>query len=283
MRVCTFLILLISFVNATVNAQSQQSECDECDPFETKTCGLFGINYLSNNVYLGRKDTMTIPYLSPYLGIHFYSGFYCKALVSYTTAGTGGHIDLATIQAGVDHTFGEHFEFGADAEKYFYNKNSISVLANLLGGVTTNAMYLNNWLEPGLRLDLNINKKSSDIALGTSLDHEFSLDKDKICISPTFTVFSGTRNYLDEYYINRLTKKDKTLKLQHVISNSAKFQALSYEMSCKIICRANHWLFTIKPTYVLPLNPAIIELPKHTVTEKLTNTFFLEIDICYRS
>lgn len=252
------------------------------DPYESKTCGLFGINYVSDNVYLGRKDTITIPYFSPYLGFRHSSGWYAKAMVSYTTAGIGGHVDLTTLETGYDHTFGKNLVFGLNAERYFYNRNSVNIRANMKGSLEMDAQLSNHWLEPSVLCDLNFNKNSPDIATGFSLDHDVELDKGRLSIYPAIAAFSGTRNYYDEYLVNKLTKKDKSLKLSHAVANAARFNLLTYEFSCQTTFRANRWLFVCKPTYAAPLNAATIVLPKQTIHETTSNTFFVEIDICYR-
>ena len=253
------------------------------DPYDTKTCGLFGLNYLSDNVYLGRKDTITIPYYSPYIGYHHSSGIYAKGMASYTTAGSGGHIDVATLEAGYEHSFEKNIDLSLNADRYFYNKNSVSIRANMVASTSADIQFTNKILEPGLAAELNFNKNSKDIALGAYLDHEFDFADGTLYLYPTATVYGGTSNYYDEYFVNRLNKKDKTLKLKHVVSNASQFKMMEYEFSCRATLRAGHWLFLLKPTFAIPLNPATVVLPKRNVTETLTNTFFLELDICYRS
>ncbi len=254
------------------------------DPYETKDHLVAGLNYLSNNVYLGRKDTLVIPYYSPFLGYHFKSGFYVKGMMAYTTAGNlGGHIDLTTLEAGYDHSFGEHFNVGVNAEKFFYNKNSISVRANTTAGIGLDAQYSNDFVEPQAIFNVDFNKNSQDYVLGLAADHDFGLDDGKLHLIPTASANAGTQNYFDEYFVNRLTKKDKNNKVKHVVQNPSKINILDYEFNVKTTYRTGHWLFTFIPTYALPESPASILLPgKKLQSEHLSNGFYVELDICYR-
>jgi hypothetical protein len=121
-----------------------------------------------------------------------------------------------------------------------------------------------------------------DYVTGIGLDHNFSLLDNTLNITPTVVMNLGTQNYYDEYFNSKLGKADKTFKTRKVISDANKFKPLDYEFSVKVTYRVKKWLFTLTPTYALPVNPATVVLPKRTVQEKLTNSFYLELDICHR-
>ena len=283
-----FIFLLLAnmlILSLLITAQPLlQKDMEEDDPYQKKNYFLVGVNYLSNNVYLGRKDTMVIPYTSPYIGYHFKNGIYGKAMAAYTSAGSqGGHIDLATIEGGYDHDFGKNINAGINAERFFYNKNSISVKANTVACVGIDAQYTNEWIEPSMQFDMNFNKNTQDYVLGSSIDHNFSFDKSRLEVLPTLTLFAGTQNYYDEYFTNRINKKDKTVKVKHIVANATQFNALDYEISLKTSYRIDNWVFILRPVWAIPLNPSIITLPKNkSQTEKLSDSFFVEFDICFR-
>ena len=274
-----FFALLVCSSAAAQNFNSQNSYDD--DPFDSKSFFMSGFNYLSNNVYLGRKDTLVIPYYSPYVGYHFSSGFYAKGMVSYTSTG-GGHIDLTTIEAGYDHSFTDYLNGGINLDKFFYNKNSLSIRANTRGSGGIYAQFNNKILEPQVTFDIDINGQSKDYVARLVLDHDFKLADNSLHIIPTFGFSSGTQNYYDEYFVNRLNKKDKKNKIKSVITDPSKMVPLVYEFSIKGTYMVNKWLFSLIPTYSLPLSPATITINKKTSTEKLSNSFFIELDICHR-
>ncbi len=282
MRILLCMCLLLGFVQATTAqgiAGSKKSDDDD-DPYDTRTYFMYGLNYLSNNVYLGRKDTAVVPYVSPYIGYHLKSGLYAKAMASFTSAPVK-HIDLYTLEAGYDHSFGDHFNGGANLDKYYHSKNTVSIRASTNGSAGIYGQYSNDWLEPQINFNADFNKKT-DYVLGLDLDHNFKMISNTLNIIPTITMNSGTRYFLDEYFINRLKKKDAKLKLQKAIPGAGKFSILDYEFSTKVTYRTGKWLFTLTPTYAIPVSPAVITLPNKTVTEQLSNSFYVELDICHR-
>lgn len=251
----------------------------EDDPYDTKSYFMFGANYLSNNVYLGRKDTADIPYISPYIGYHHKTGIYAKVLAS--DAPSQKLVDLVTLEAGYDHTFGEHIDFGVSADKYFYNKNTSSIRGNTKWSTSIYGQYSNDWLEPQVCFSMDFNKKT-DYILQLQVDHDFKFADNTLHIIPAVSVFSGTQHYYDEYFVNKLTMKDKSLHLRQVLADAGKFKTLDYEISMKVTYRISKWLFTLIPTYAIPVNATTITFPKQTFTEQLSNTFYVELDVCHR-
>ena len=141
-----FSLVILAVAKATF-AQTLNHNDEDDDPYEKITYFMFGLNYLSNNVYLGRHDSTVIPYYSPYIGYHFKNGFYAKGMASFTPV-NGTHLDLATLEVGYDHSFGDHFNGGVNAERFYYNKNSTSVRANTKGDIGCYGQLTNVWLEP---------------------------------------------------------------------------------------------------------------------------------------
>jgi hypothetical protein len=280
MRNVSFCILVLLLACAQSFAQPVINE-DGDDPYDELSFFNFGLNYLSNNVYLGRKDTSVISYYSPYIGYHFKDGIYAKAMISLSPV-NATHLDLTILEAGYGRSFGDHFNGGLNLDRYIYNKNSVSIRANGVGAAGVNGQFSNDYIEPTAGFDLNFNKKSTDYVASLLLDHNFKLANKKMNIIPAVLVNIGTRHYLDEYYVARINKKQKT-KLTKVVANAKKFNALDYECSLKTTYMTPRWLFTFIPTYAIPVNPATITLPgNHVITEKLTNSFFAELDICRR-
>jgi len=275
---CTLALLLFS---RTTIAQRAFYEDDEDDPYEHKSYFMYGLNYLSNNVYLGRKDTVVIPYYSPYVGYHLKNGLYAKGMLSFTPA-KGTHLDLTTLEIGYDHSFGDHFNGGINLDKLYYNKNSLNIRSSTKGYGGIYGQYSNDWVEPQLSFDINKNKNSTDYVTNFTLDHDFKLPDGKSHIIPLMATNIGTQHYYDEYFITRLTKKDKTVKVKKVVADPGKYKPMDYEFSVKTTLMASKWLFMLMPTYAVPVNPAVVTLPNRIVTEKLSNSFYIELDICHR-
>jgi hypothetical protein len=273
------IFTLLYFVNCSW-AQPLLERGEDDDPYEGVSYCMYGVNYLSNNVYLGRKDTAVVPYLSPYAGYHLKSGLYAKGSVSFSR-GNNLRPDLATLEAGYDRSFGR-VDCGVSLYKYFYHKNSLNTRANILGSACVYAQYCNDWIQPQVVVDVNLNKKNVDFVTNISLDHDFELKDGSLHIVPTIAMNMGTQYFLDDYFVNRLTQADKNLKLKKAIVDAGKYKPLDYEFSVKATFRASKWLFTAMPVYVVAVNPGSVALPKGTVVETLSNSFYVELDICHR-
>jgi hypothetical protein len=281
MKILLFFFTVLLVFSPPANAQRVTGTDGEeqDDPYEKLSYFMYGLNYLSNNVYLGRKDTTVLPYISPYIGYHHKSGLYTKVMASY--APTKSLVDLVTIEAGYEHSFGDHFNTGINVDKFFYNKKTTSIRGNTKGSAGIYGQYSNDWIEPQASFNLDFNKKT-DFALNLQLDHDFKLVNNTMDIVPGIAMNAGTQHYYDEYFINRLAKKDKALKLKNALADAGKFKTLDYELSLKATYRITKWLFTLTPVYAIPVSPATITFPRQTFTEKLSNTFYIELDICHR-
>ena len=251
------------------------------DPFDDLTYFQAGVNYLSNNVYLGRKDSSALPYLSPYVAYHLFNGFYVKGQASYAPTHKSGHFDLLEFELGYDRTFGDKLLAGASITKDFFQRNSPGIRSSFKesGGIYVQRRY--GFLEPGGTFDVNYGRHA-DLLLGLSLDHDFHIDNNKLNIIPGFTFYLGTQHFYDDYFIRRLKKLDNTLVIDQALDAPGRFRPLDIDASVKVTYRAGGWLFTLVPTYALPFSPATIHLPGRVVTESISNTFFLELDISNR-
>ena len=274
------MVLLLFTISSNAQAILNNDD-DGDDPYEHVSYFMYGLNYLSNNVYLGRKDSVAIPYYNPYIGYHLKNGLYAKGMVSITPAQTT-HVDLTTLEVGYDHTFGDHFNGGINLDKYYYNKNSRSIRASTKGAAGIDGQYTNDWIEPQITFDANFNKNSTDYVTNFMLDHDFKLADGTLHILPEAAVNIGTKHYYDEYFLANFTRADKKQKIKKAVANAGKYQVADYEFSLKTTYRVSKWLFTLIPTYAIPVNPAVVTLPTRTVTEKLSNSFYVELDVCHR-
>ena len=261
----------------------QKHEYEE-DPYDELTYLQTGVNYLSDNVYLGRKDSAKLPYISPYVGYHLHSGLYFKGTVSYNPAKKTGHFDLATIEAGYDRTFGteDNILAGGYINKNFYYKNSKGIKAAIKESGGIYCERKDGIIEPQISIDVNYGKRADYVA-GLMLDHHFRLADSKLDVIPAFTFYAGSEYFYEQYIINRLKKFDKTLVIDRALDNPGSIKPLDVDLNCKVAYRTGGWLFTMIPTYAIPMGAATIHLPNRVIQEKLTNSFYLELDVCYRA
>lgn len=272
------MLLYFLFAATPMFAQITDTDDPDDDPYENASYFMYGINYLSNNVYLGRKDSLPVAYLTPYTGYHLRNGLYAKGTAALNNT-QGNRLDLFTVEAGYDHTFGA-IDAGAYVDKYFFNKGSRNARANIRASAGAYAQYTETWLQPQMAVDVNINKTTADYILNLQVEHDFALRRNTLHIIPVAAANLGTQHFYDDYFMSRLGEQNK--KVKKAIADAGKFRPLDIEMSVKGSWRMRKWLFTATPTYAFPLNPAVVTLPNITVTEKLNPSFYVEFDICHR-
>ncbi len=278
----SFLVIILTAF--TGYAQSGLYDLDKDfeneDPMDDVTHLDLGVNSVTNNVYLGRKDGSKVPYLTAYISYYNRRGFYFDAAESYAFTKKTGHFDLSTLSAGYDHSFGTNVLAGVHAQKYIYYKNSPAVRSAITENAGVYCQFRNDLIEPTLAFDIN-NGINQDIVIKATLDHRFQLADKKLNIYPAFSFFLGTLHFYDQYFINRTLKNDNIV-ISNAIETPGKIKPVDLEFSAKTVLYAGKWMFTIIPTYAIPLGAGKVTLPSGSYNEKLKNTFFIELDACFR-
>src|SRR5580698_4161644 len=93
---------------------------------------LASLNFLNNNVYLGRKDSIASPYFTASLSYYHKSGLFINASASYLTKPGQNRIDLSTIDGGYTY-LSKKFEGTITISKYFFSPESYNVRSEIEG------------------------------------------------------------------------------------------------------------------------------------------------------
>ena len=286
MKKCVLLIVMVLSFGGSAMAQHADGLYNinrryEDDPFDELTYFYAGANYLSNNVYMGRKDSARLPYVSPYIGYQVALGFYVRGAVAYAATGNTGHFDQLALEGGYDRTFGYHVLVGASYEYDKYQRNSPSITASITGKTNIYCLYRNATFEPQLSFT-SLSGKSSDMAIGASVAHNLRFLSNTLNIFPMLTVYAGSDNFYNDYYNTRLIKTDQLTAPAVVVKDAGNLRLLAAEVAVKAVYRVNEWLFTLKPTMAIPMSGQKLYLPTGIANEKLRNTLYVELDICHR-
>ncbi|HYM95256.1 MAG TPA: hypothetical protein VET23_14035 [Chitinophagaceae bacterium] len=189
---CIFFVLIILLAPFLLSVQQNNSD-------KKNSYGQAGIKYLSNNVYLGRKDSSTIPYITPSLGYFHKSGLYIIGSLSWLPVAGQSRVDVVALEGGYDCSIKDKFYGGFFAGKYFYNSGSFAVNSSIGTGIGFYGDYdfgpLS--LNTGLSADL---ESSTDYVSEGGLSHDFSAVKDKLEITPSAKFNAATQNYYNSYY-----------------------------------------------------------------------------------
>lgn len=263
----------------------------------TKSYFQTSLTYLNNNVYLGRKDSVATPYVTPSIGYYHKSGIYMNASASYLAKAGNGRIDLVAVEIGYGFKAGK-FDGQTSAAKFWYNSASYNVKSELKGSIAFFGSYNFGFIKPTLTPVLNIGNKM-DFALTMGLEHTFYLADDAMDITPTINTNAGTQNYYNSYYrVRRYSGKRKKIPantkvyISGEVQNSAQLKMLDYEFTMPLNYTIKKITLNFSPVYVIPVNPAVVvikktiagqpPIPPRTATEKLNNSFFFQAGITYK-
>ncbi|MHA4810814.1 hypothetical protein ACX0G9_22090 [Flavitalea flava] len=252
------------------------------------------LSYVNDNVYLGRKDSVAIPYMSPRIGFFHKGGFFADLALGYMTGSGETRIDMTALDAGYAFEAG-NYEGSLTATKYWYNNNSTNVRAEMKGTIGYSNAYDFGFIKPTMELSLNIGNKS-DFAGAFGLSHSFYVLNDNLEFTPTFTANASTQNYYSDYYKKRRYSKARkgktpvtgTALVSGVVQNAAAFKFLDYEFSLPLSYEAGRFTFSVVPVYAIPVNPEQIlittQLTNVTIsskmhTEKIEGSFFCTFGI----
>ena len=254
------------------------------------------INYISDAVFMGRKDSITAPYLYPSMTYHHKSGFYGTGSFSYLTKSDQSRIDLFLITAGFDFT-AKKLTGDFSVTKYFFNEDSYNVISEVEADVTANLTYDFDLLNLSVAASTYINNNnSSDFFLSAELSHDFITNDQKFQISPAIGAYLGSQNFYEEYYINNRIGSDRgsgngngagsgsTIENTTTISiqESEKFNLMAVEFSLPMWYIAKSFTISFSPALVVPQSKATIVVDESLVEEDLKETFYWIVGLSYK-
>lgn len=272
------------------------------------------LNYLSNNVFNGRKDSLPVPYLTPSFKYLDKSGFYVNSGISFLASNYAQRIDLFTVEAGFEKEVIDNLNMEIAAEKDFYNKNSVSVSSEIAGNLSADITFTNDYINLSTGNYILFTTGNIDYTLNLGASHDFSFNDDQWSIEPSFNTNFGTMNYYDNYLSKRKSKNGKKNKGSTTITtignttvttittvsmiNPGQFKLLDYEISLPVYYYGKKWDLFCTPTFAIPENPASYNTTVKTTTtingisntvisktrsqEKLTNLFFMEAGVIFK-
>jgi hypothetical protein len=259
---------------------------------------LANINYLSNNVYLGRKDSVLSPYFTASVGYYHKSGLFVNASASYLTEPGQGRIDLATIDGGYS-LIKPKFEGSVTISKYIFSSESYNVRSEIEGSVNIFIGYDLGFIKPTLQGTLNFGD-NTDYSAELGLEHTFYAIERKLTITPTIVVNASTQNYYNNYYKIRRYSLARLKKLQRLlgsitlsayVEDPGQFKILDHEFKLPITYSIKKFTFNFSPSYAIPENAAVVDVTvtsarlgtrtKQRGKEQISNSFFFITGVSY--
>jgi len=280
-----------------------QDKSDIIKRSKYKDSSYFSLNlsFISDAIYLGRKDSITAPYLNPSIIYHNKSGFYAIGSFSYLTKSDQSRIDLFLGSIGYDFT-SKNLSGDFSITKYFFNTDSYNVISEVDADITASIKYDFDLLYLSASSTYFIAKESnSDIFLSTEIGHDFVSSTKDFQISPSIGVHFGSQNFYEEYYINNRFGSDRTgsgsgsgsgqgtggtttttTTTTLVMQESEKFDLMAIEFSLPIWYINKPFIISFLPVIVVPQNPATLTVDSVVHEEDLETTFYWMAGISYR-
>ncbi|MBL7726272.1 MAG: hypothetical protein JNM68_01230 [Dinghuibacter sp.] len=280
-KTCCLLPVFI-FGSIQLTAQEQPAAKDEPE----QSYAQVSLNYITDFVYLGRKDSLRTPYLTPELGYYHKTGFFATASLSYLFRADSSRVDMYTLALGFDRNFTKKINAGAWLEKYFYNSSSTNIRAEIKASTGIYGSYDFGPLETGLNAWYSF-AEENDAALGLFFKHGFQTKNEQWTITPQADLNAATQNFYTSYFQNRRLRPRRlpngTLLPPPTVNldDATRFRFLSAELSTEIKFTRGKLEASLKPQYIIALNPAVIGIGNRKFTEELNNSFVLEIGVAY--
>ncbi|MGZ3766708.1 MAG: hypothetical protein ACXVB0_07565 [Mucilaginibacter sp.] len=262
----TSVLLLV-----TLSAFAQISPADNPTKSDKEASFKVGLNYLNNNVFMGRADTVTTAAILPELKYTFKNGLFVSASADYIPNRLTNKLDGGSIAAGYDYDITEDLTGGVSFTKLFYSANSTQIGSSISSTFSANLNYnIADIITPTVAVDYNIIKQGfgNDVFVNAGLSHDFAWegifgDKDIIIFSPTVAGNAGTQNFYDAYFTlkkYKLTAKAlaKEAAVEKLLikrkAQLSKFNLLDFELSAPLEYKIGVLMLSFIPTYAVAEN-----------------------------
>jgi len=284
------IIILFIFLCNSVFGQTKMDSTEKKNTYFS-----VDLNFISDAVFMGRKDSISAPYIYPSITYHHASGFYTKGSFSYLSSSNDNRIDLFLITAGFDFTI-KKFTGDISSTKYFFNEDSYNVISEVEADLTVNARYdFTNIINLSITASTYFNNNSgSDFFLSSELSHDFITTNQKFQFSPTIGVYLGSQNFYKEYYMNdrfgngsrgngqvsesTIPQTNTTISIQE----SENINLMAIELSLPIWYSHKSFTISLLPTLVIPQSEANLVIDETLVKEDLKETFYWMVGFSYK-
>ena len=285
------VLLIVIFLFTGVNGQNTEginnsTRVQDVSYFSAE------INFINDAIFMGRKDSISAPYLYPSITYHNKSGFYATGSLSYLTRSEESRIDLFLMTTGFDFS-AKKLNGDVSATKYFFNDDSYNVISQVEVDITVLLNYDFKIVNLGLATSIFFNNDgSSDFFLSPEISRDILSKNGKFQFSPTAGMSLGSQNFYEQYYMNkrfgngRGQGQGSNMNAQDVsaveIQEGKEFGLMAIEFSLPIWYSHNSLTLNFLPAYVLPLNPAKLTVDAVLYEEDLENIFYWIIGVGYR-
>ena len=255
-----------------------------------------GVDYTTNNVFMGRTDTVKTPIISPNIKYSFKSGVYISADLDILPKQKKSKLDGGNVALGYDFDLSDDLSGGISYTKLFYAANSTQVSSSVSSTLNGNLDYdIADIVTASVSFDYNANKTgiNDDAVLNLGLSHDFIAEgifgnNDFLLISPSVITNMGTQNFYDGYLVKKKFKNAKLNAAQTKLFNSytadlSQFKTLDYEFSLPIEYKSGPFIFHVTPTYAQAENQfQSAAIQKLLGLSSQSSVFYVEVGVALK-
>jgi len=252
-----------------------------------------GVNYVSDNVFMGRADSIKTPILIPEVKYTLKSGIYFSGSLDIIPGRKKNKVDGGDVSVGWDFDITDDLSGGISYSKPFYSSTSTQVNSSVNSIFNSNLTYdIGDIISPSLSIDYDINKQgiNGDVFVNIGLTHDFIAEgilgsKDILLVSPTVSANSGTQNFYDGYIVYRKLKNAKrdaaeTKLISAYTAQLSQYKLLDYEFSVPIEYKTGIVIFQFTPTYAIAENQFKTAAVVKTLSlSSQTSVFYFDLGI----
>lgn len=280
-------MLIILYCNLAFSQSNEETEY--INKVSDSSYVSLSINYISDAVFMGRKDSIAAPYLYPTLLYHHKSGFYTSGSLSYLTRADDGRVDLFLLTGGFDFKV-KKLDGDVSLTAYFFNEDSYNVISEVSTDLTALLEYDFDVISFGLSASTYFgNGNNSDLFLSSELSRNFITNDEKFQFIPTVGIYFGTQNFYEQYFINNRFgngrgqgNSNSSQSSSINLNESEKFNLMAIEFSLPIWYEHKSFNAVIVPSFVIPQNEATLTVDDVLVKEDLDNSFYFIVGVYYR-
>lgn len=287
----TFYFIVFSFAPLLLMAQDPvKNNINKAD--EGFSYFLADVSYMSDYVFMGRRDSIAAPYLFPSIGYYDKSGFFADASLSFLTTSEASRVDLIWLSAG--YLFNANkFSAGISGTAYFFNEESNNVMSSVVGDLTGIIGYDFKLLETTLYLSTYFNDGSkNDFIGGLMFDRTFYAINNNLLINPRISFYAGSQYFYEQYYSNSRLGNRKGKGMGNTgsgvsdsnmvnIEEVQKFNFLNIELEVPLQYNYKKFIFSFSPMLALPQSSATIFSEDTLITEDLEPVFYWSVGVSY--
>ncbi|MEK6477861.1 hypothetical protein WJR50_10015 [Catalinimonas sp. 4WD22] len=283
------IFILCSF---PLSAQIEPDKIIDSTSTKGVSYAILSIRYVSDAVFMGRKDSVAAPYLIPQLSYFHRTGLYVSGSFSYLTAEDERRIDLYLLSAGYQ-LQKSSWSAGLAVTQYFFNDQSYTIKSQFNTDLSAYLGYdlyvLEVYVDGSLYFTAN---ESPDLILGTELSRTFYALERRLQLTPKVYLNMGTQYYYEAYYQNvRQQRRGNQNGKGHgsgnpnssvaSIEETSSFKLQDIEFSIPLRYTIGSFRFSFIPTLAIPFGEITITEGQETINEKFENTFFWSVGVGY--